>query len=271
MGTVLSTPTEACECARGQAMLAARMDMAPADTPFLRARWADLALVTWRIPAELLRAHLAPGLEPDRLPGDGPEAAYVSFVAFRFLDTRVKGVSVPLHTDFPEVNLRAYVREIEGGRRGVIFISELVPKPAIAMVANLLYHEHYRAVPMRMDVHESEDDDSRTIDVRIELGERVHAMRLVGHSLPTVPEPDSIEHFFKEHEWGFGKDGDGNLVVYRVEHPVWACYTTSPDDLELEVDFSELYGEPWSELDRRQPFHVAFAVGSEITVWPRER
>jgi uncharacterized protein YqjF (DUF2071 family) len=252
-------------------MLAARMDMAHADTPFLRARWADLALVTWRIPADLLRAHLAPGLEPDRLPGDGPEAAYVSFVAFRFLDTQVKGITVPLHSDFPEVNLRAYVREVDGGRRGVIFISELVPKPAIAMVANLLYHEHYRAVPMQLDVHESDDGDTRTIDVRIELGERVHAMRLVGHSLPTVPEPDSIEHFFKEHEWGFGKDGDGNLVVYRVEHPVWACYTTSPDDLELDVDFAELYGEPWSELDRRQPFHVAFAVGSEITVWPRER
>lgn len=246
--------------------------MADAEHPFLRARWADLALVTWRIPAELLRAWLPPGLEPDRLPGDPPDAAYVSFVAFRFLDTVVKGVAVPLHTDFPEVNLRAYVREPgENGRRGVTFIAELVPKPMIAVIANLLYHEHYRAVTMSMDVHDAEDGDTRTIDVRIELGERVHAMRLVGQCPPAMPEPDSIEHFFKEHEWGFGRDGDGGVVVYRVEHPVWACYTTSPDDLDLDVDFGELYGEPWTELDRRQPFHVAFAVGSEISVWPRER
>ncbi|HET6582470.1 MAG TPA: DUF2071 domain-containing protein [Nannocystaceae bacterium] len=246
--------------------------MTDAEHPFLRARWVDLALVTWRIPADLLHAWLPPGLEPDRLPGDAPDAAYVSFVAFRFLDTAVKGVSVPLHTDFPEVNLRAYVREPgDGGRRGVTFIAELVPKPAIAVIANLLYHEHYRAVPMSMDVRDADDGDTRTIDVRIELGERVHAMRLVGRHPPVLPEADSVEHFFKEHEWGFGRDGDGGVVVYRVEHPVWACYTTSPDDLELGIDFGELYGQPWSELDRRQPFHVAFAVGSEISVWPRER
>jgi uncharacterized protein YqjF (DUF2071 family) len=243
--------------------------MGHSEQPFLRARWHDLALVTWRIPADLLRARLAAGLEPDRLPGDGPDAAYVSFVAFRFLDTHVKGIAVPLHTDFPEVNLRAYVREVATGRRGVVFIAELVPKPAIAVIANLLYHEHYRAVPMSLVV--SDGDDTHTLDLRVELGERTHAMRLVGHHAPVVPESDSIEHFFKEHEWGFGRDGDGELVVYRVEHPVWACWTTSPDDLELDVDFGELYGDPWSELDRRQPFHVAFAVGSEISVWPRER
>jgi uncharacterized protein YqjF (DUF2071 family) len=238
-------------------------------SPFLTARWLDLALVTWQIPAELLRSLLPRGIEPDRLPGDPEGVAYVSFVAFRFLDTAVRGIKVPLHTDFPEVNLRAYVREVATGRRGVVFIAELVPKPAIAVIANLLYHEHYRAVPMSIVV--SDGDDTHTLDLRVELGERTHAMRLVGHHTPVVPESDSIEHFFKEHEWGFGRDGDGELVVYRVEHPVWACWTTSPDDLELDVDFGELYGDPWSELDRRQPFHVAFAVGSEITVWPRER
>jgi hypothetical protein len=243
--------------------------MSHAERPFLRARWVDLALVTWRVPADLLGAHLAPGLEPDRLPGDAADAAYVSFVAFRFLDTRVLGVAVPLHTDFPEVNLRAYVRETGGERRrGVVFIAELVPKAAVAMIANLFYHEHYRTVPLAIDVSEAER--RRTIDMRIELGERVHSMRLVGHMPAVVPERDSIEHFFKEHEWGFGRDGDGGVVVYRVEHPHWACWATSPDDLELDVDFAELYGEPWSELDRRRPFHVAFAVGSEITVWPRE-
>jgi len=244
--------------------------MANQGRPFLRARWVDLALVTWRVPADLLLGHLPPGLEPDRLPGDADDAAYVSVVAFRFLDTAVRGVAVPLHTDFPEVNLRAYVRESATGRRGVVFIAELVPKPAIAMVANLLYHEHYRAVPMRLDVEDT-PEGGRVLSCRIELGQRVHALRVVGHAPATLPEPDSVEHFFKEHEWGFGRDAEGGLVVYRVEHPVWATYQTSPDDLELGMDFGELYGEPWSELDRRQPFHVAFAVGSEITVWPRER
>jgi uncharacterized protein YqjF (DUF2071 family) len=247
-----------------------RRDAAAVDegTPFLTARWLDLALVTWQIPAELLHATLPGGIEPDRLPDDPEGVAYVSFVAFRFLDTRVKGISVPLHTDFPEVNLRAYVRERGGTRRGVAFIAELVPKPAIAMVANLLYHEHYRAVPMEIAVED--DGDDRRLDVRIELGERTHAMSLVGGRATEVPPAGSLEHFFKEHEWGFGSDGQGGVVVYRVHHPIWAVYPTGLDRLELAVDFGELYGEPWSVLDRTAPRHVAFAVGSEIAVYPRE-
>jgi uncharacterized protein YqjF (DUF2071 family) len=238
--------------------------------PFLTARWLDLALVTYRIPAALLRPHLAPGLEPDRLEGDGEDVAYVSLVGFRFLDTRVKGVAVPLHRDFPEVNLRAYVRETGTGRRGVSFIAELVPKPAIAVVANLLYHEHYRAVPMTMHATHL-TGGSRRVEYTAELGDRVHRLRLVGRP-PTVRPPEhSLEHFFKEHEWGFGKSADGELVVYRVHHPIWDVFPTGPDDLELDWGFEEVYGAPWDELDRRQPFHVALAVGSEIAVFPRER
>lgn len=239
-------------------------------TPFLTARWTDLALVTWQIPAEILRPHLPPGLEPDRRPADPEGIAYVSFVAFRFLDTKVKGIAVPLHTDFPEVNLRAYVRETAGERRrGVTFIAELVPKPAIAVIANLLYHEHYRAVPMRCTV--DDDDEVHRMHIAIELGERTHAMTIVGRRETVMPPADSTEHFFKEHEWGFGRDGDGELVVYRVHHPQWEVYPTSLDRLELVVDFAELYGDPWGVLDRMAPCHVTFAVGSDIAVYGRER
>jgi uncharacterized protein len=161
------------------------------------------------------------------------------------------------------------VREADGARRrGVAFIAELVPKPAIAMVANLVYHEHYRAVPMQCSV--TDEGATRRLDLHIELGERTHAMTLRGDSHTVVPPVDSLEHFFKEHEWGFGSDGDGGVVIYRVHHPVWAVYPTALDRLELAVDFGELYGAPWDALDRLAPRHVAFAVGSEIAVYPRE-
>ena len=34
----------------------------------------------------------------------------VSVVGFQFLDTRVRGVAIPFHRHFEEVNLRFYVR-----------------------------------------------------------------------------------------------------------------------------------------------------------------
>ena len=239
-------------------------------TPFLTARWLDLGLVTWQVPAELVRRVLPPGVEPDRRAGDGDDLAYVSYVAFRFVDTRIKGIAVPWHTDFPEVNLRTYVRESSGERRrGVVFIAELVPKPAIAMVANLLYHEHYRAVPMHCEVEDV--GELHRMRMVITLGERAHTMTIAGRRETVMPAADSDDHFFKEHEWGFGRDGKGGTVVYRVWHPQWRVYPTAPEDLALDVDFGELYGEPWGVLDRSAPCHIAFAVGSEIKVWGRER
>ncbi len=241
------------------------------DRPFLTARWEDLALVTWRIEADLLRAYLPAGLEADRLPDDPPGTAYISLVAFRFLDTEVKGIAVPLHRDFPEVNLRVYVRTTDDDppRRGVAFIAELVPKPFIAAVANVLYHEHYRSVPMDVTAHDV-GDDIRELSMRIDVGERVHTMSLRGRRPPVRPAEDSVEHFFKEHTWGFGRDGDGGRVVYRVDHPVWDVYPVAPADLQLDVDFGELYGAPWQCLNGRPPAFVAFAVGSPIAVYPRE-
>lgn len=245
--------------------------MQGAVQPFLTARWLDLALVTYQIPAELLHGRFPAQLEPDRLPGDSQDVAYVSLVAFDFQDTRVKGIAVPLHTHFPEVNLRTYVREREGEkRRGVSFISELVPKPAIATVANLLYHEHYRALPMQFSSETVERGQARRrrMSCEIELADRVHRIALTG-DLPAVPCSDgSPERFFKEHTWGFGSNPLGDLVVYRVDHPKWLLYPTTRDDLELDVDFGELYGAPWGILDRSDPVHVAYAVGSEIAVYP---
>jgi uncharacterized protein len=248
-------------------------------SPFLTARWLDLALVTYRIPAKLLEATLAgppevPGaisLEPDRLPGDPEDVAYASLVAFRFLSTRVKGVAVPLHTDFPEVNLRVYVRTHEATpRRGVVFIREFVPRRAIAMVANVLYHEHYRAVPMQIEAADL-DETRRRVECNIELGGRTHRLALVGRLPPVTPAFDSVEHFFKEHTWGFGRTPKGRTLVYRVDHPVWQVYPTAVEDLELDVDFGALYGSPWDLLDGLAPFHVAYAAGSEIAVHPPKR
>ncbi len=241
----------------------------PPQRPFLTARWADLALVTFRIPAHLVSADLPEGLEVDRLPGDPEGVAYVSLVGFRFLDTKVKGLGIPGHRDFPELNLRVYVRTRDGARRGVLFIAEFVPKAAISMVANLLYPEHYRTVPMRCEVEDTSPTRHR-MHMELELGERVHTLEISGALPPRDTSSDSIEDFFKEHEWGFGRDAAGGLVTYQVWHPRWRSFACGLADLRMDLCCAELYGDPWQVLDEMEPFHVMFAEGSEIAVYPRE-
>lgn len=53
--------------------------------------------------------------------------------------------------NFEEINLRFYVRYKSGDewKRGVVFIKEIVPRPALTFVANTIYGENYET--MRTD------------------------------------------------------------------------------------------------------------------------
>ena len=81
-------------------------DGLPEPRPFLTASWRYLALLNYEVPPALLRPLVPAGTELDMWGG----ATLASIVGFRFLDTRVLGLSIPGHRDFDEINLRFYVR-----------------------------------------------------------------------------------------------------------------------------------------------------------------
>lgn len=209
----------------------------------------------------VLTPRLPPGLVLDRLDGQ----AFVSLVAFDFEDTRVRGVAWPGFTRFPEVNLRFYVRD--GGHRGVVFIRELIPSRAVALVARLLYNEPYRVARLRSVTGMS----ASRIRIVHEFAMRGRRQRItVEGNLPPVPSEEiGATHFFKEHSWGYGTDRRGRLLRYAVDHPRWRVY---PDaTAAVEVDFGLVYGPEWSSLGRTPPAHVTFAEGSRVAVYPGER
>ncbi|HTO08358.1 MAG TPA: DUF2071 domain-containing protein, partial [Myxococcota bacterium] len=117
---------------------------------FLTAEWRDLAMLNYEIDPAVLEPRVPAGTELDAWSG----RTFVSVVGFRFLRTRVLGVPVPYHVDFDEVNLRFYVRRKSGAdwRRGVVFVKEIVPRRAIALVARVAYAENYVAHPMRHSI-----------------------------------------------------------------------------------------------------------------------
>src|SRR4051812_10692444 len=113
---------------------------------FLRARWENLVMINYEVDPKILLPHLPPATELDTF----NNKTLVSVLGFMFNDTKVFGLRWPFHTSFEEVNLRFYVKHLDGvsWKRGVVFFSEIVPRPVIATIANLLYREHYSAKPM---------------------------------------------------------------------------------------------------------------------------
>jgi uncharacterized protein YqjF (DUF2071 family) len=225
---------------------------------FLTARWQNLVIVTWSVPEKLLAPHLPRGLELDRC----EEHACVSLVAFDFRDCRVKGIPFPGLVNFPEVNLRFYVREISSGRRGVVFIREFVPSRVIATVARVVYNEPYRAVPMTSRVEAS--DQGVSIEHRLHVDSAKLTIAAQASARTLTPADHTVEHFFKEHSWGYGVDRRGRVLVYEVQHPVWAIHERGA--ARIDGDLGRVYGPEWAFLNEQVPLSTIVAVGSGVKV-----
>lgn len=226
--------------------------------PFLTARWSNLFLANFSVPDRLLTPRLPNGLVLDRYQG----SAYVSLVAFDFQDTRVLGIAWPGYRTFSEINLRFYVRH--GEERGVVFVREFVPLRLVARLARWLYNEPYECRPMTSAVHDS--TQSLTIEHDISTSTRRHTLRAVGAKPAIQAGPDTVEHFFKEHRWGFGRTRRRVTLRYEVCHPVWE--TCPVQEAKIDFDWVELHGPEWSVLEGRKPDSTVIALGSEVSVYP---
>lgn len=219
---------------------------------FLEAEWKHLINLTYAVDPEILAPHLPAGLELDIWEG----SAHVSLVAFDFLSTRLLGIPVPGYTDFPEVNLRFYVRW--RGMPAVVFIREYVPRRAIAWSARILYNEPYRRIPMKSTVSVYGD----TIDVRHSIGRGT--LKILASKDGYFPEKGTAEYHFKEHDLGFGRDHRKRTLCYRVEHPEWKVFPI--ESIDMDLNFETLYGPKWAFLHHTEPRYRLLAEGSQILV-----
>ncbi|MDH5675496.1 MAG: DUF2071 domain-containing protein [Myxococcales bacterium] len=228
--------------------------------PFLTARWLHLLMLNYEVAPALLRAHVPAGTELDCFEG----RCLVSMVGFQFLETRVRGLAVPFHRDFEEVNLRLYVRREAGGelRRGVVFVKEIVPRRAIAWVANALYNEKYVALPMEHE--DGIDGDGGHVQYRWK--HRGHWARLgaLVEGKAQLPAPGSEAEFISEHYFGYTAQRDGSTLEYRVEHPQWAVWKAR--EPVFECDVASLYGADLVEPLATAPSSCFVAEGSEVVV-----
>lgn len=237
---------------------AAPLALTECSRVFLSARWERLCLFNFPVPEATLAPHLPPGLKLDLWEGE----PYVSLVAFDFQETRVLGIPWPGFRNFPEINLRFYVRH--GERRGVAFLRELVPNPLVAWIARTLYNEPYSAV--RMKSRHAFEKDALVVEHEIVERKVRHALSVRAQLEPDEHGTDERVEFFKEHSWGYGTSRRGKVLRYEVRHPLWRTHAVQ--SYELKWDFAAVYGEKWRFLNDAKPASVYLAEGSEILVSP---
>jgi len=223
-------------------------------------------MLNYEVEPSLLGRYVPPGTLLDSFKG----RTYLSLVGFRFCSTRLFGYfPVPFHMNFDEVNLRFYVRrkERDDDRRGVAFISEVVPRRAIATTARLVYGENYSCLPMRHRIEAKGRD--KTIEYQWRVGNEWCRLFAKTAGIPNHPQEGSFEQFITEHFWGYSMQRGGGCVEYHVRHDPWRVWASVEGGFEGET--SALYGNELATVLQRRPDSVFVAEGSSVIVFTGNR
>ena len=218
-------------------------------------------MLNYEIDPVILRPFVPSGTELDSWNGK----TYVSMVGFLFLKTRVRGLAIPFHQNFEEINLRFYVRRLgpEGWRRGVVFIKEIVPRFAIAAIARLFYNENYIALRTQHRLEISTENVLAEYAWRFRG--RWNRLRVKTTGAASLVQPGSLEEFITEHYWGYAAQKHGGCVEYQVEHPHWRIWQT--EEVLFDCDIDALYGQQFSASLKGKASSAFLAEGSEVTVY----
>lgn len=219
-------------------------------------------MINYTVNPDILKPYLPYKTEVDYFNNE----CYLSLVGFMFINTCLMGIKIPLHVNFEEVNLRFYVRYKSGDewKRGVVFIKEIVPKPALTFVANAIYKENYVTMPMK----HSFEILSSTIKVTYEWKHQQNWNKIAVLATNNQQEilSGSEAEFITEHYWGYTKLTERSGSEYQVEHPVWLTYPVK--NYDVNVDFKGIYGNQFEFLSNSEPVSVFLAEGSAIAVRP---
>ncbi len=188
--------------------------------PIAHQRWRDVALLHWAYPPEAVARLLPQNLEPDLYDGQ----AWVSLTPFS-----VRGFRLPLMpalpglSDFPETNVRTYVRG-PGGVDGLWFMTAEVDSLA-NLGARVLFGVPYRWAAMEVTAGET----CSYLSSRRGTPE-------VGHDIEVTPGApvDSADDLtaFLTGRWRGISLVAGRPVAVPVQHAPWPLWSATVSQLD---------------------------------------
>ncbi|HMF77898.1 MAG TPA: DUF2071 domain-containing protein [Bryobacteraceae bacterium] len=202
------------------------------ERPVMRQIWRALTFLHWRYDPRVIRPLLPGGLKLDIFDG----SAWVGLVPFELADVAPpKLPAVPWLSQFPETNVRTYVRGPDG-EPGVWFFTLEADRLIAVMAARAWYHLPYRWAKMNVQVQgnrvEYRSERSRLFgkghtDIAIEAGDAM--------------QPGELDHFLTA-RFRLYAASRTRLAYAPVEHAPWPLQQARV--LRLDENLVENSGVP---------------------------
>jgi uncharacterized protein len=215
--------------------------------------WQTLLFAHWRMDAASLRALVPSQLELDLRQGE----AWVGVTPFLLTGLRVRMLPpIPGASEFPEVNLRTYVRY--GGRPGIYFFSLDAGSRAAVTGARAFFRLPYRHASMSIETA----DGWTHFSSEREGGEAAITARYRPTGQASPPVPGSREAFLTERYALFTVLGSGKVLRADIHHVPWPLQPA-----EGEVSAEALAAAEGVALPGTEPL-LHFSERQDTVVWP---
>ncbi len=221
--------------------------------------WRDLLFMHWPVPVGWLRPLIPAALEIDTFDG----SAWLGVVPFRMSGVRPRFVPrVPFLSDFPEINVRAYVTH--GDKPGVWFFSLDAHNRLAVRLARATFHLPY--FDARMSCR---NEDGWTCYESVRTHRGAPGANFAGRYRPTGEVfdslPGSLESFLTERYCLYSADSAGNIRRADVHHVMWPL-----QGAEAEVEALEMTAQVGVKLPDTEPV-LHFARRLDVVAWPPKK
>lgn len=226
-------------------------------------RWNDLLFAHWPVAPSQVAPLLPEDLQVDTFQG----SAWLGIVPFWMDRIKIRGIPpVPTARQFPELNLRTYVRDPRTGSQGVYFFSLDAGSLLAVAVARGVYHLPYYWAEMRIEQRSEREFvyySRRRFTSRPVLF--IARYRGLGPTRRLVESrPGSLEHFLTERYCLFTYDRGGNLVRANIHHVPWPL-----EEAEAEIHRNDLAAAIGITLPDIAPV-LHYSRRLAVYVWPAE-
>ena len=226
-------------------------------------RWNDLLFAHWPVPASEIAPLLPEGLEPDVFEG----SSWLGVVPFWLDRIKVRGMpAIPGMRNFPDLNVRTYVRDERTHTPGMYFFSLDATNLLAVALAHTFFHLPYHWAEMHLD-QRSEREFSFYSRRRLTDTPVIFKARYRGLG-PTrkLAEGGSgtLEYFLMERSSLYTRNRSGQAVRANLHHVPWPL-----EEAEAEIERNDLAKAIGIELPEIEPV-LHYSRRLAVYVWPAE-
>jgi uncharacterized protein YqjF (DUF2071 family) len=200
----------------------------PVERPAMLHRWDQIAFLHWKYDTETVQRMLPDGLVVEEHDGH----AWVGLIPF-FMKVRIPPLPrIPWLLEFPETNVRTYVRG-PSGESGVWFFSLEAARLSAVLGARATYRVPYYWAKMRLD--------RRSEMIEYTTRRRWPGPRgirsVVGIEIGEAYRPEDLTEFdhFLTARWTLYGTWGGQLLLARAQHSPWPLHRARVYRYEDEV------------------------------------